>query len=112
MKHILIIGAGKSSSALIKYLLDKSEEERLQLTVADISTDNAKKLINNHRNATAIVLDVFDKNQREDQIKKSRYSNLYVASKVSFTSSQRLYFIWQTYGNCLLYFRRNESFRC
>jgi saccharopine dehydrogenase-like NADP-dependent oxidoreductase len=71
MKHILIIGAGKSSSALIKYLLDKSEVEMLQLTVADISTENAKKLINNHRNASAIVLDVFDKNQREDLIQKA-----------------------------------------
>ncbi|MFT6749589.1 MAG: saccharopine dehydrogenase-like NADP-dependent oxidoreductase, partial [Flavobacterium sp.] len=41
MKNILIIGAGKSSSALIKYLLDKSSEESLFLTIGDISTDNA-----------------------------------------------------------------------
>ena len=71
MKNILIIGAGKSSSALIKYLLDKSNEERLFLTIGDISTDNAQKLINNHPNAKAIVLDVFDKNQREENIKKA-----------------------------------------
>jgi len=71
MKNILIIGAGKSSSALIKYLLDKSESENLKLTIADISTANAKKLIYNHKNATAIILDVFDKNQRESQIKKA-----------------------------------------
>jgi saccharopine dehydrogenase-like NADP-dependent oxidoreductase len=71
MKNILIIGAGKSSSALIKYLLDTSEEENLFLTIGDISTENAHKLINNHQNATAIVLDVFDKNQREEQIQKA-----------------------------------------
>jgi len=71
MKNILVIGAGKSSSALIKYLLDKSESESLKLTVADISTENANKLINNHKNAKAIILDVFDKNQRENQIKKA-----------------------------------------
>ena len=71
MKNILIIGAGKSSSALIKYLLDKSNEESLFLTIGDISTDNAKNLINNHKNAKAIVLDVFDKEQREENIKKS-----------------------------------------
>ncbi len=41
MKNILIIGAGKSSSSLIKYLLDKSEQENLILTIADISTENA-----------------------------------------------------------------------
>ena len=71
MKNILIIGAGKSSSALIKYLLDKSNEESLFLTIGDISTDNAKNLINNHKNAKAIVLDVFDKEQREENIQKS-----------------------------------------
>ena len=43
MKNILIIGAGKSSAALIKYLLDKSEKEHLQLTIGDIATKNAKK---------------------------------------------------------------------
>jgi len=71
MKNILIIGAGKSSSALIKYLLDTSEEEKLFLTIGDISTENAHKLINNHKNATAIILDVFDKKQREEQIQKA-----------------------------------------
>ena len=71
MKNILIIGAGKSSSSLIKYLLDKSNEESLFLTIADVSTENAKKLINNHKNAKAIVLDVFDKNQRKENIQKA-----------------------------------------
>ena len=61
MKNILIIGAGKSSAALIKYLLDKSDTENLQLTIGDIATSNAEKLINKHPNATAIVLDVFNK---------------------------------------------------
>ncbi len=70
MKNILIIGAGKSSAALIKYLLDKSEKENLQLTIADISTTNAKKLINMHPYAKVITFDVFDKNQRESEIKK------------------------------------------
>ncbi|WP_299054962.1 saccharopine dehydrogenase family protein [uncultured Polaribacter sp.] len=71
MKNILIIGAGKSSAALIKYLLDKSDEENLQITIGDISTENALKLLDNHKNGSAIVLDVFDKNQREKEIKKA-----------------------------------------
>jgi len=37
MKNILIIGAGKSSSSLIKYLLEKSDEENLKIIIADIS---------------------------------------------------------------------------
>jgi len=71
MKNILIIGAGKSSSYLIKYLLDKSEEENLYLTIADISTKNALKLINNHKSAKAITLDIFNKSERESEIKKT-----------------------------------------
>ncbi|QTD38953.1 saccharopine dehydrogenase NADP-binding domain-containing protein [Polaribacter batillariae] len=71
MKNILIIGAGKSSAALIKYLLDNSEKENLFLTIGDISIENANKLINHHKNATAIVFDVFDKNQRTKEIQKA-----------------------------------------
>ncbi|MGY0407504.1 MAG: saccharopine dehydrogenase family protein [Polaribacter sp.] len=71
MKNILIIGAGKSSSSLIRYLLEKSEEEGLRLTIGDISTENAEKIINNHKNAQSIFLDVFDKNQREKAIQNA-----------------------------------------
>jgi saccharopine dehydrogenase-like NADP-dependent oxidoreductase len=71
MKNILIIGAGKSSSYLIKYLLDKSDEENLNLTIADISTENALKLINNHKNAKAIVLDISNESDRKKEIKKT-----------------------------------------
>ncbi|WP_298780021.1 saccharopine dehydrogenase family protein [uncultured Polaribacter sp.] len=71
MKNILIIGAGKSSSFLIEYLLEKSDIENLFLTIADISTVNSLKLINNHRNAKAIILDVFNKEVREENIKNS-----------------------------------------
>ena len=71
IKNILIVGAGKSSSYLIKYLLEKSTEEKLHLTIGDISTDNADKLINNHRNAESVILDVFNDEQRHQFIKKA-----------------------------------------
>lgn len=71
MKNILIIGAGKSSSSLIKYLLDASEKESIFITVGDISTANASKLINGHKNAKAIILDVFKQKDREENIKKA-----------------------------------------
>ena len=71
MKDILIIGAGKSSAALIKYLLEKSDKENLFLTIGDISIENAKKLIGNHKKAKAIIFDVFNKNQRIEEIKKT-----------------------------------------
>ena len=71
MRKILIIGAGKSSSYLIKYFLDKSESENLHITIGDISSKNAKKLVGNHPNAVAISLDVFDKQSRSEAISTS-----------------------------------------
>ena len=71
MRHILVIGSGKSTSYLFKYLLDQSETENLYITVGDLDIGNAKKMIGNHKNATAITLDVFDKNSREDAVKKA-----------------------------------------
>jgi len=69
MRQILIIGAGKSTSVLISYLLNKSETENLFLTIGDIDIENAKKLCQNHERCKAIVLDVFNKESRESAIK-------------------------------------------
>lgn len=71
MRTILIIGAGRSASSLIQYLLDKSEAENLHLVIGDLSLALAQKKINNHPNATPIAFDIFDKNQRQTAIQKA-----------------------------------------
>lgn len=71
MRNILIVGAGRSATSLIRYLLDKSEKEALQLTIADISEENAIKLAGTHPNATGIFLDIFDKEQRQKAIQQA-----------------------------------------
>lgn len=71
MRNILLFGAGKSASSLIKYLLDKSETENLHLTIADLNIDLAKSKTNNHENATPIALDIFDDEARKNAIKKA-----------------------------------------
>ncbi|WP_299520936.1 saccharopine dehydrogenase C-terminal domain-containing protein [Winogradskyella sp.] len=71
MRKILIIGAGKSSSYLIKYLLDKSELENLQITIGDLNIENAKKLVGQHSNVTIIHLDVFNAESRTSAIKNT-----------------------------------------
>lgn len=71
MRHILIIGAGRSASSLIQYLLNKSEQEQLHLTIGDLSLELAQKKTYNHPNATAIKLDIFDTNQRNEVIKNA-----------------------------------------
>ena len=71
MRNILIIGAGRSSSSLIKYLLDKSSQENLHITIGDVSLESAQSKINNHKNATAIQLDVFNADERANAIQKA-----------------------------------------
>ncbi|MEO5790418.1 MAG: saccharopine dehydrogenase family protein [Gelidibacter sp.] len=71
MRKILVIGSGKSSSYLIKYLLDKSSEEDLHVIVGDIDIKNAQKLINNHENGQAITLDIFNKTSRKNAIENA-----------------------------------------
>lgn len=71
MRKILIIGAGKSTSYLIKYLLDKSDSENLHVIVGDISIQNARKLIANHPKAQAITLDVFNKQSRQEAVENA-----------------------------------------
>ena len=71
MRKILVIGAGRSSSSLIKYLLDKSTVENLQIIVADVFKQTAEEKIQNHKNGVAIALDVFDNRSRSSAIKNA-----------------------------------------
>jgi saccharopine dehydrogenase-like NADP-dependent oxidoreductase len=71
MKKILIIGAGRSASSLIKYLLDKSASENLHITIGDLSIDSAKEKIGNNPNAKALVLDIKNAQQRQNEIQKA-----------------------------------------
>jgi len=69
MRNILIIGAGRSATCLIRYLLAKSSSEKLFITIGDISLDAAQKFTKNHANAKGLLLDVFNKEQREESVK-------------------------------------------
>ncbi len=71
MRSILIIGAGRSASSLIRYLLSKSESENLHLIVADLSLALAEKKTEKHPNATPIALNIFDTNERKAAIEKA-----------------------------------------
>ncbi len=71
MKNILIIGAGRSASSLIKYILDHSTKENWNVTIGDISIDLVKQKIANHPNARAIVFDINNDTQRAEEIKRA-----------------------------------------
>ncbi len=71
MRNILIIGAGRSASSLIQYLLNKSNQENLHVTIGDLSLELAQRKTKNHPNATAIQLDINNENQRHSEIQKA-----------------------------------------
>ena len=71
MRTILIIGAGKSTASLVKYLLDKSKAENLQIRLADKNKTAAVKLIDGHPNGCALEFDIFNTKQRRDEIQKA-----------------------------------------
>lgn len=70
-RRILIVGAGRSSSALVRYLLEKSEKEDLKIIIADLFVENAQKLVNGHQNSEVVQLDIFDIDSRQKQVKKA-----------------------------------------
>jgi saccharopine dehydrogenase-like NADP-dependent oxidoreductase len=71
MKNILIIGAGKSSASVIRYLLNKSSEENLHITIGDIDLENAKNIVNKHLRTAIILLDINNEEQRTEAIQKA-----------------------------------------
>lgn len=71
MKNILVIGAGRSASSLIKYLLDNAAGENWQVTVADVALELVKQKTNNHPASRAIEFDINNEKQREEEIQRA-----------------------------------------
>lgn len=71
MRRILIVGAGRSASALVRYLLEKSASQELQVVIADINVQNAAKLVAGHPNGKVIELDIFDIEKRRKTVEQS-----------------------------------------
>lgn len=71
MQNILIIGAGKSSSYLIDFLLDSSIEKNRKIIVADLQEDIALKKIKGHPQAKAASILLEDENSRKSLIQQS-----------------------------------------
>ena len=71
MRKILIIGAGKSASYLIKYLVDKTQSENLHITIGDLNVENVKKLVGEDSKAEIIHLDVFNAESRITAVKNA-----------------------------------------
>ncbi len=68
MTALLIIGAGRSTTSLIQYLLQHASAMQLRITVADMNLTLAQEKIQGFENATAIAFDINDEVQRQTLI--------------------------------------------
>ncbi|HET6990391.1 MAG TPA: saccharopine dehydrogenase NADP-binding domain-containing protein, partial [Bacteroidia bacterium] len=71
MKTILVIGAGRSSSSLIQYLLDHAEKENWLVRVGDVEEKNALARVGAHPSGSGFRFDITDAVQREKEIAAS-----------------------------------------
>lgn len=71
MMKILVIGAGRSSSSLIRYLLKCADSEGWEILVADQDEALVRDKINGHSCAKACVVNALDKEERHALIQGS-----------------------------------------
>ena len=71
MKKVLILGAGLSTSSLIKYMIDHSEEYDWGIKLGDISLELCEKKIAGHKNGEAFVFDVTNQKQVDLEVKNA-----------------------------------------
>jgi len=70
MQTVLILGAGLSSTTLIKYFLDNSQQ-KWKIRVGDINLENAVKRVNGHPQGEAFRFDVHDPAQRHKEVQQA-----------------------------------------
>lgn len=68
MKRILVLGAGLSSSSLIRYFLDRSEEKDWIVRVGDLSFETANTKAGHHPRGEAFAFDVQNSEQCRKEI--------------------------------------------
>lgn len=71
MRHIVVIGAGRSTSSLIRYLLEHSVEQDWKVTVCDREEDLAKEKVGNHERGAVVKFDVHNDIQRLNLISQA-----------------------------------------
>lgn len=68
MKNILIIGAGRSATALINYILGEAPQNNFLVTVSDADIELARKKVGGHTHGRAIWLDASKPADRKEVI--------------------------------------------
>lgn len=68
MKKILLIGAGRSASSLIEYLITQAKTLNWHITIGELNPENVQSKTNGSSHCSVISFDAMDVNAREDII--------------------------------------------
>lgn len=71
MKQVLLFGAGKSSTALIEYLLSNAQKEDWHLTVVDADLQTIQKKLGDSPFGNAATFDILNDSERHSYISKA-----------------------------------------
>lgn len=71
VRTILVIGAGKSTSYLLDFLLKKSATENLRLRIGDLHPENIPEVISAHPACSVFPLDITDPEQRREAVSQA-----------------------------------------
>jgi len=68
MKTILVIGAGRSSSSMIRYFLDNAEKEDWHIRVGDMDLEMAQEKVGKHPRSEAFQFDALNEEVRRAEL--------------------------------------------
>ncbi len=71
MRNVLLVGAGKSASALIRYLLDHAGSGEWTLTVGDLDEAAAARILKGHERGKAEFFDVHNADLRNEAVRRA-----------------------------------------
>ncbi|MEY3241355.1 MAG: hypothetical protein RIR11_2794 [Bacteroidota bacterium] len=70
MKNLLVIGAGRSATVFINYILEQAKENNFMVTVADADIEQAKRKVHDHPNGRPTWLDASKQADRKELIQR------------------------------------------
>lgn len=71
MQHILILGAGRSATVLIDYILTEAAVHNWQVKVADADHGLAERKVGRHTQGEAVQLDITEEERRQQLIREA-----------------------------------------
>ena len=71
MRNIALIGAGRSASSLINYLIENANKEDLMITIADREIGHLADIVKGSERVKQVIFDVFDEEARIHLIQSS-----------------------------------------